>query len=79
MKKYGIIALVLILVFALAACGRRNKEQDDTTPGTETNESTDTDPTIPDPTIMDPLPETNIPDPNVDTSMPETGTGEARR
>ena len=83
MKKFGILALVLILVLSLAACGKRNKDQSEPT-GTENNTQTDpaatvTDPTVTmptviDPTIMDPLPETNIPDPNVDTSMPEVNT-----
>lgn len=66
MKKYGIIALILILALSLAACGRRNNEA--TSTPTTTGASV-----IPgiDPTIMDPTIGTNIPDPSVDTSMPD--------
>ena len=75
MKKIGILALVAILVAALAACGRRNKDNTEPTttatePSTTVTEPITTVPTIIDPTIMDPteidpLPETNIPDPDV--------------
>ena len=63
MKKFCIFALVLLMAFSLAACGRRNN----TTPTTTaTTPSTDMN-ILPD---MDPTLDTNIPDPNVDTSMP---------
>ena len=64
MKKLSMIALVLVLTLALAACGRRNNNE--TTAPTTTEPSTDMT-IIPD---IDPTIETNIPDPNVDTSMP---------
>ena len=67
MKKFGIVAITVILTLSLAACGR-NKDKETTTPTNDTNTSA---PTILDPTIMDPTLDTNIPDPSVDTSMPD--------
>lgn len=61
MKKISIIALALVVVFSLSACGRRNNNEN-TIPAT-----TDNGTIIPD---MDPTFDTNIPDPDVDTSMP---------
>ena len=70
MKKISIIALALILCFALVACGRKDKTPATTTPTQDTGMIPGLDPTILDPTI-----DTNIPDPNVDTSMPDFTDG----
>lgn len=76
MKKYGIFALVLVLVLSLAACGRRKNQE--TTPSTMA--PTIISPTtILDPTIMDPTLDTNIPDPNVDTHMTDPTDNTAAR
>lgn len=66
MKKFTIFALVIVLTFALTACGRRDDTPTQTTPQA-TNTPTDqaTMPTI------DPTMGTNIPDPEVDTGMPD--------
>ena len=64
MKKISIIALMLVLTMALAACGRTDNKE--TTPATTAPITTTT--TIP---SMDPTLGTNIPDPSVDTSMPD--------
>ena len=64
MKKFSIITLALVMIIALAACGRGNTDET----STPTTTSSDFNPTIiPD---MDPTIETNIPDPNVDSTMP---------
>lgn len=55
MKKYSIIALILLLTLSLSACGMRDKSPDS---GITILPS------------MDPTIGTNIPDPNVDTKMP---------
>ena len=83
MKKLGILALILTLTIALAACGRRNKDNTEPTDNTTdpaatattptvtvpaTTAPTITEPTIIEPTVIDPLPETNIPDPEVNSS-----------
>lgn len=60
MKKYVMIALVLVLALSLCACGRRNDTPVNTMPSTDMS-------VIPD---MDATLDTNIPDPNVDTEMP---------
>lgn len=69
MKKFSVIALVLVLTISLAACGRRaNRPTEatrDTTPITV--------PTVPDMT----MPSTNIPDPTVDSNS-TTGTDGTR-
>lgn len=56
MKKFSIIAVVLIMALSLAACGRNN----DNAPSTDMTILPDLNPTI----------DTNIPDPDVDSQMP---------
>ena len=69
MKKYSIIAIILLLAISLSACGR--KMINETTPSTM--EPTIIPPTtILDPTIMDPTLETNIPDPEVDSNSTDS-------
>ena len=82
MKRYTVILLVIVLAFALTACGRRNETPVQTTPPVTT---APTEPaTMP---TIDPTMGTNIPDPEVDnnsttdmstptddTIQPETGT-----
>ena len=58
------IALALVMMVTLAACGRR-KNNETSAPTTNASDYNTT--IIPD---MDPTIDTNIPDPNVDTSMP---------
>ena len=74
MKKFTILALVLVLTFSLAACGRRDEMPTETTPSATQIPTEQV--TIP--TIV-PTMGTNIPDPEVDTSMPDLmdPTGEA--
>lgn len=63
MKKFTVIALALIVMVSLAACGRNKNEASTpttTAPTTEATTDRDVMPTI----------ETNIPDPSVDTEMP---------
>lgn len=78
MKKYSIIALVLLLAFSLCAC--RFGSNNDSTGDSGMQQPTDTmpSPTIIDPTMPDPTIDTNIPDPNVDKDhmMDETGNGQ---
>lgn len=59
MKRFSIIALVLVLAISLAACGRRNNNET-SAPSTDVTILPDINPTI----------DTNIPDPDVNTSMP---------
>ena len=79
MKKYSMIALILVLTVSLCACGRRNKESVVTNP-TVTTPAVTTAPTKP---ATEPTLETNIPDPEVDhnstmpggvTTDPDNGT-----
>ena len=66
MKKFTILALILVLAFSLCACRMGGKEEPTTIPTTAPQVTTMPDPTIIDPTILDPTIETNIPDTNVD-------------
>ena len=74
MKQLFAIALALVLMIGLSACGRNRKEPV-TTPTTQATTTPTTTATVPttretEP-IMDPTMATNIPDPSVDTSMPD--------
>ena len=74
MKKFGIIALVLVLALSLCACTRRKNET--TVPTTKsTIPPTTAAPTIA-PTMPTEMPTTNIPDPNVDPSHSTQDTNE---
>lgn len=68
MKKIAAIALVLVLILTMAACGRRRNNAAETTRDTMPI----TVPTMPDMT----MPSSNIPDPTVDSNstMPTDGT-----
>ncbi|MBQ6839457.1 MAG: hypothetical protein IJO45_02055 [Oscillospiraceae bacterium] len=66
MRKFTIFALVLVLAFALTACGRRNDTPTEAVPpATQAPTQQSTMPTI------DPTMGTNIPDPEVDSTMPD--------
>ena len=69
MKKFSVIALVLVLAVSMCACGKRNNEPTRTTRDTTPT----TVPTVP--TVT--MPSTNIPDPTVDSNstMGTDGTG----
>ena len=74
MKQLFAIALALVLVIGLRACGR-NREEPTTAPTVQTTTTPTTAATVPttretEP-ILDPTMQTNIPDPSVDTSMPD--------
>lgn len=74
MKKYGVIALVLVLTMSLCACGR--KDDTATTVPTETTSRPTTQPTAAPTTettipMLDPTVDTNIPDPTVDHNSTE--------
>lgn len=69
MKKFTVIALVLVLTVSLAACGRRRNEPTETTRDT----TPITVPTVPDMT----MPSSNIPDPTVDSNS-TTATDDTR-
>lgn len=64
MKKISVLILAFLLVCSLAACGRRNNE-DNTTPSTVAPATTL--PLMPE---LDPTLDTNIPDPDINTEMP---------
>lgn len=74
MKKFGMIAIALILTFSLCACGRRDNNE--TTTPTVTTRPTVPPTTAPttapttEPTMVPDLPDmdTNIPDPTVDSN-----------
>ena len=67
MKKLSIIALILVLVLALAACGKKNDTGDQNTTVPTTGSSV-----LPE---MDPTMDTNIPDDNINgNSTDTTGT-----
>ena len=66
MKKFGIIALVLILVFSLAACRMGRQEEETTVPTDPVTTVPETRPTEPPTTVPDPTLGTNIPDEDVD-------------
>lgn len=70
MKKISYIYLVLAMLAALTACGRKNNQNATTT--TAPNHTT-TAPSTGMPTMPESMPtlETNIPDPSVDTQMPD--------
>lgn len=70
MKQLFAIALTLIMVCGLCACGRKPAETTPTTMPTTTVTTTVPTTAVTMPT-MDPTLETNIPDPSVDTSMPD--------
>lgn len=67
MKKFSIIALILVLTVSFCACGRKNKEPITTTPPVATPA-----PTNPESFDNTPNMETNIPDPEVNpnSTMP---------
>lgn len=74
MKKFGMIAMALILTLSLCACGRRNNSEPTTPtvpkqPTTAPTAAPTTAPTT-EPTVMPDLPDmdTNIPDPTVDSN-----------
>lgn len=82
MKKFGILALIFVLVASLTACRRGNTN--DTTDPAQTSIPTTTTvpktttqpttlPTIIDPTIIDPTLDTNIPDPNTNNGTDDMG------
>ena len=83
MKKFTIIALVLVVALGLCAC--RMGSNNETTPSENTTtqpQATDpttpaTDPTIIDPTIIDPTIAPNVPDPSVDENHLIDPTGGA--
>lgn len=62
MKKFGIIALVLVLTLFLYACSRRNNTKEPMAPTTVPTEAPTITPVIPE---TDPTMDTNIPDPEV--------------
>ena len=66
MKRFTILALVLVLALSLCACRMGGKEEPTTIPTTVPHVTTMPDPTIITPTILDPTIEINIPDTNVD-------------
>jgi len=66
MRKFTFFTLILVLAFALTACGRRNETQSETAPSATQEETEQV--TLP---TIDPTMGTNIPDPEVDTSMPD--------
>lgn len=72
MKKYTMIALVLIVALSLCACRMGSDQEtipnDNTTTEPRATDPTTpaTDPTIIDPTIIDPTIAPNVPDPSVD-------------
>lgn len=70
MKQLFAIALTIVLVCGLCACGRKPAETTPTTMPASTAATTTptTAATMP---TMDTTLETNIPDPSVDTSMPD--------
>lgn len=73
MKRFTMIALlVLVLVFALCACGRRDNTDTSNAPDTSAataNTTRATEGTIaPSMPILDPTLDTNIPDPTVDSN-----------
>ena len=74
MKKLCIIALVFVLTFALAACGRRKNDNTITTmPTTQPTTTPTTDTSIlPE---MDPTMDTNVPDPDVNGAVPDGTDG----
>ena len=70
MKKLSIFALILVLVLALAACGKKNDTGSQNTTVPTTGNSV-----LPE---MDPTMDTNIPDDNVNgNSTDTTGTTDA--
>ena len=74
MKQLIAIALTLIMVCSLCACGRKPAETNPTTiPATTaaTTAATTTPTTAATMPTIDTTLETNIPDPSVDTSMPD--------
>ncbi len=68
MKRFTIIALTLALVLTMAACRRKEKDNETTATKETTTEATQESTMMPD---IEPTLETNIPDPEVDTSMPD--------
>lgn len=62
MKRFAIIAFIIILALSVCACGRSNRE--------ETNATTTPDTTMDLIPGMDPTIDTNIPDPDVNSTMP---------
>ena len=69
MKKLCTIALVLVLIFALAACGRNKDETNNTTLPTTVPTTENILPQ------MDPTSATNIPDPDVNGAVPDGTDG----
>ena len=67
MKKFTMLALVLVLTLSMAACRRKDDNNETTTRETST-EATQGTTMMPE---IEPTLETNIPDPEVDTSMPD--------
>lgn len=70
MKKFGIIALTLVLTFALSAC-RRGDDKETTIPPETASRATTVPTTIDTMPIIDPTIGTNIPDPTVDSNSTE--------
>ena len=70
MKKLCIIALVFVLIFTLAACGRRNDDNTNNTTLPTTVPTTEK--ILPE---MDPTSATNIPDPDVNGAVPDGTDG----
>lgn len=85
MKKFGMIAMALILTLSLCACRRRDPSETTTPTTTQPTTAPTTAPaTAPttEPTVMPDLPDmdTNIPDPTVDSnSTDETDNGDLSR
>lgn len=74
MKKLCILTLVFVLVFVLAACGRRNDDM--TTPTTQPTTQPATVPTTEAPRPQtDPTSPANIPDPDVEGAIPDGTDG----
>ena len=65
MKKLFIIALALVLTLSLAACGRKGKNDNNTTPNNGSSVMPSTDPTK----------ATNVPDPDVEGAVPDGTDG----
>lgn len=66
MKKLLIIALTLVFILSLAACDRKNRDENNTTVPTTENSI------LPE---MDPTMDTNVPDPDVQGAVPDGTNG----
>ena len=71
MKQIIAIALTLVLIVGLCACGRRNKSPETMPSTVTTTVPVTTEPVVTTRPTTNPTIATNIPDPSVDTSIPE--------